>query len=318
MRTISPRTGTMIVLMLATMVLSGCRKYLDFEGENKPPRLVINGVMEADSVFSLDLSHSLGYIDIGEISGVENGTVTVFLANGQFVETLSHVGEGRYMGEQVAVAGQAYRVNASAGNYPDVFAVDQVPPVVEIAGWDTSQVQGNDMYGSSWNISFQVNDPGGMANFYMIEAFETRLYDLIFAGIDPDGNAIYDTLYLDEPQRFPLWLETSDLVLSSEYDTGLGEVGVFGRRFLFTDELFNGSLRQFAFRVQYYSGNGILELRLTSCSSDLFRYYRSFDRYQNTSGDPFSEPVQVFNNIQGGGLGIWGGRSSHSVLIGSD
>ncbi len=304
------------VLAMLIVALSGCEKYLEFEGENRPPRLVLNGQIEADSVFEVELSHSLGYVEVGQIQGVENGTVDVFLTSGEFLETLDHVGEGRYIGDQLAVAGQEYRVEASAGSYSEIYAVDLVPSVVEIAGWDTSTVQNSDPFGGAvgLNFSFQVNDPPGVENFYMIEAFDSRSYELVFLGTDPMGEPLYDTIFLEVPQLYSLGLVTTDLVLSSEYDAGVGATETFGNHFLFSDELFGGSLRQFQFRTDHFSGTSEVVLRLTSLSADLFRYRRTFERYQNASGDPFSEPVQVFTNIQGG-LGIWGGRSSHSVLI---
>lgn len=308
-----------IAFPVLVIALSSCEKYIPYEGENAPRRLVLNGQIEADSVFELELSHSMGYVDAGHIEGVENGTVNVFLESGEFIGTLDHVGEGRYRGDQVATAGQGYRVEASAGSYASIFAIDKVPAVVEIAGWDTSGVNSDDPFNPSTalTISFQVNDPGGVENYYMIEAFETRDYELQWIGVDPvTEEPIFDTIFYEVPQRYTLGLATTDLVLSSEYDAGIGEAEVYGNNFLFSDELFNGALRQFQFSTDHFSGTSDLELRLTSLSADLFRYYRSYDRYQNSSGDPFSEPVQVFNNIQGGGLGIWGGRSSHAVVIG--
>jgi hypothetical protein len=308
-------TWGMIILLFTALLAGGCRKYLPFEGENKPPRLVLNGQIQADSVFMVDLAHSLGYVDIGQIRGVENGTVDVLLAGGGHLETLTHIGEGRYVGSQVPVPGQSYRVEASAGSYPSIFAVDAVPQVVPIAGWTASVAQTDgDMYTSVVNVSFSINDPG-VANFYMIEAFNTRHFDVVFIGVHPvTGIGIYDTIFFDIPQRHAIQLATSDVVLTSSYDAGIGETKIWGDRFLFSDEMFNGSLRQFHLELNHFMGQGQMELQLTSLSAGLFRYFRTYERYLNTQGDPFSEPVQVFNNIQGG-LGIWGGRSSFNVII---
>ncbi len=315
MRNIRNLSKILFTVLITATILSSCEKYIEFEGENKPPRLVVNGLIEPDSVFRVDLSHSLGFIDVGEIRSVENGTVDVFLKNGPFLETLAHMGDGIYEGSLVALAGESYRVEAAAAGMADVSAVDIVPYPVAIANWDTITSTSEGFFGSSsLNVSFTITDPAG-ENYYAIEAFEAQYYTVDVVGYDPQTEQpIYDTIYFDNPQRFALGLSTNDVVLTSEYTSALGDGILYDNRFLFSDELFRGSTRTFNFNIDYFTGSSDMEIKLTSISADLFQYYRTQRSYNDASGDPFSEPVQVFSNIEGG-LGIWGGQSSQSILI---
>ncbi len=315
MRSIHNILKILFSVLVIAVISSSCEKYIDFEGENMPRRLVLNGLVQADSVFRVDLSHSLGYIDIGALSSVENGTVEVYLSDGLLLETLVHTEDGTYEGNQVAMAGQSYRVEARAPGMQDVWAADLVPQPVAISDWDTITTTTDEFFGSSaLNISFTITDPTG-DNYYAIEVFETRLYEVEVIGFDPQtGQAIYDTTYYDNPERYVLGLSTNDVVLASEYTTSLGDGMIYDDRFQFSDELFKSTTRTFNINLDYFSRASDIEIKLSSCSPDLYQYYRTRQRYNNTVGDPFAEPVQVFTNVESG-LGIWGGQSAYSVVV---
>jgi hypothetical protein len=220
-----------------------------------------------------------------------------------------------YKGDAVAAMGQTYRAVASAANFPGISAVDYVPFAVPISSWDTAFVAIDEFQSEALEITFAVNDPGAIDNFYMIEVFQVQLYYLEYVDFDPNtGEAIYDTIYFDNPMRQQIYFSSTDVILTSEFDVGLGEVRVYNDRFVFSDILFNGTTRQFKIDVDYFNPSGTFELRLTSCSSDFFNYVRTLQRFEYTNGDPFVEPVLVFNNIEGG-LGIWGGSAANVVYI---
>lgn len=309
------RIKDILILFLVGTLFAGCEKYIDFTGDDVPERLVLNGRIQADSVFSIELSNSLGYTDLGVIRGIENARVDVLNGQGQFMETLTDFGNGIYRGTATAAMGETYTVQASAANFPEISAVDNVPFAVPISSWDTAFVTIDEFQPEALEITFGLSDPGDLDNFYMIEVFQVQLYYLDFVGFDPNtGNAIYDTIYYENPVRQQIFFSTTDVILTSEFDVGLGEVRVYNDRFVFSDILFNGTSRQFKVDVDFFDPSGTLELRLTSCSSDFFNYVRTLQRFEYTNGDPFVEPVLVFNNVAGG-LGIWGGSAPSVVYI---
>ncbi len=305
-------------LLALTVLATGCRKYLDFEGEDLQPRLVLNSLATADSVLTVQLSNSRGVIDPGPISGVTNGQVRVFDGQGNLLEELVHQGDGIYQGTTVIAAGSELAVQASASGLGTVQARDRVPFAVPIQQWDTVSVENTDD-GSGFGfttleLTLTINDPGDRSNFYMLEGFIGQRY-VIETVFDPNtGTFVNDTIEVEEPFWSRAYFSTTDQVLISESDAGLGETRVFFGRAVFRDDTFNGNTRSFRVRLESFIRPGTLDLRLVSISESAFRYYRTLERYAYVEGDPFAEPVQVFTNIEGG-LGIWAGANVEQVSI---
>jgi hypothetical protein len=310
------RYEPLLWLLVLTVLATGCRKYLDFEGEDLQPRLVLNGLAMADSVVTVYLSNSRGVIDPGQLAPVTDGQVRVFDEQGNLLEQLLHVGGGTYRGSVVIAPGSALSVQAGASGLGVVQANDRVPLAVPIQLWDTVTVETiDDGFGfPALEVTLTINDPGDRSNFYMLEGFIGQRY-VIEEGFDPvTGTFVTDTIELEEPFWSRANFSTTDQVLISESDAALGEARVFFGRAVFRDEVFNGNTRSFRVRLESYIRPGTLDLRLVSISEATFRYYRTLERYAYTDGDPFAEPVQVFTNVTGG-LGIWGGANVEQVMI---
>jgi len=312
------RSKPLFGLLVLALLASGCRKYLDFEGEDLQPRLVLNGLVTADSVVTVYLSNSRGVIDPGQLAAVTNGQVRVFDEQGNLLEQLVHVGEGAYRGSVVIAPGTALSVQAQASGLAAVRANDRVPLPVPIQQWDTVSVEaegGGSGFGSTTlEVTLTINDPGDRSNFYLLEAFVGQQY-IIQQVFDPiSGTFVLDTIFLDEPFWSRAYLSSADPVLISQSDAGPGETRVFFNRAVFRDDGFNGTTRSFRIRLESFIRPGTLDLRLVSISEATFRYFRTLERYAYTEGDPFAEPVQVFTNVEGG-LGIWGGANVEQVLI---
>ncbi len=315
-------TGKKIVLpvsFLIAFILLGCEKYLEYDGEDAKPRLVLNGVFSADSTFSVELSNSQGYVSNGSLNTISNGKVAVFNENGELVDSLEHAGDGIYTGTALAQANALYEVRASAGAFGSIYAIDLAPFTVPIATWDTATISVTEYDNTvdKLQIEFTINDPAGTENFYVIEVFNTQLYYIDYQYDPQTGMTIMDTIYYEEPYRSLTGFTTSDQILLSNTELELAETMYYSNSLAFNDALFDGNLQGFKILVETYytqvSGTS-LELRLTSCSEAYYKYKRTLENYYYTEGDPFAQPVQVFSNIENG-LGIWAGSSPYSVQI---
>ncbi len=305
-----------LILVALVFGFAGCTKYIEFEGDNATPRLVLNGVMLADSVISVTLSNSIGYLSQDGISRQTNGVVSLRDAEGNLIETLQHLSDGHYEGSTLAAMGATYLITAEHPGFEPVSASDRVPIPVPILSWDTSTVTIENPFESGDNLEwrFTFTDPPGEDNFYMIEVLQLDEYYLGY-NYDPNtGETILDTIWFPEPILSTVFLSSNDQVLASENDSFLGESQVFGEQFFFSDNLFNGLTREFSLRFSDRGAGTSFRLRLTSLSHDYYRYRQTVRRFFNTLGDPFAEPVQVFSNVEGG-LGILGSSSSSEVLI---
>jgi len=310
-----------LILIGAAVVLlnTSCEKYLDYDGEDAKPRLVLNGIFTPDSVFSVELSNSAGYSDKGSLTTISNGKVAVFDSNGNFLDSLKHTNNGVYKGVYTASANKSYTVQASAGSVGSVWASDYVPESVPIVNWDTMTtiITEFDYADKRIQIDYTINDPAGSENFYVIEVYITEYYYLNYQYDPITGTQWMDTVYHDQPYRSLYGFSTTDAILLSEVDAEIGETMYYTNSLAYSDALFDGKTQTFRIVVGYYGGQpgANIDLELKSCSEAYYKYKRTLDNYYYTGGDPFSQPVQVFNNIKNGGLGIWAGYSTAVVSI---
>lgn len=310
---------TYFILIGTVMVFlnSACEKYLDYDGEDAEPRLVLNGTFTPNSVFRVELSNSSGYVNRGSLNTISYGKVAVFDGNGQFLDSLIHTLNGVYKGSLKASANKSYTVQASAGSLGNVWASDYIPEPVPIISWDTTTTTYAefDYTQKRLQIEYTINDPGSSENFYVIELYKTDYYYLSYQYDPNTGTQWMDTVYYDEPYRNLYSFTTADPILLSEVEVDIGETMYYANSLAYSDALFNGKAQTFRIALDYYEGGARIELELKSCSEAYYRYTRTLENYYYTEGDPFSQPVQVFNNIKNGGLGIWAGYSTVVVSI---
>lgn len=302
------------ILLAVVFAFGGCTKFIDFEGDNATPRLVINGVMYPDSSIQVTLTNSVGYLSTDDINQQTNGVLSLYDGAGNLLELLQHTGNGIYRGTTTASVGSRYRVVAEHPGFERVEATDVVPVAVPILSWDTATVMTENPFETS-NVReyrFTFTDPPGEDNYYMVEVIQAEEF-FINNVFDPiSGGFIPDTTWFDEPFFFSVGMSTSDQVISSENESFFGESLTFDDQFFFSDGLFEGSTREFVVRVPEPFQGARYILRLSTLSEAYYRYRVTARRFINTNGDPFAEPVLVFSNVEGG-LGVFGGVSSSSV-----
>ncbi|NQY66446.1 MAG: DUF4249 family protein [Flavobacteriales bacterium] len=73
--------------------------------------------------------------------------------------------------------------------------------------------------------------------------------------------------------------------------------------------MFNGGTKTMSLALEYHDlGNMLVRVNLYNISRELFFYNRSFELYNESYGNPFAQPVQVYSNIENG-FGIFAGRN---------
>lgn len=123
-------------------------------------------------------------------------------------------------------------------------------------------------------------DPGNTTDYYL---FETRYTDFRSYWYDPSTT---DTI--------KSWGGKSDYIKDTEKSGGL-----FTRDHNF---IYNGGKNDTVF------------VSLTTLSKDYFDYYSKFNLAYNSSSTPFSEPVQMVSNINGG-LGMFAGYNTYRLRV---
>jgi hypothetical protein len=268
-----------LLIFPITLALISCEKYIEFDEEIKKPKIVVNSQINPDSLFEVHLSKSLSVIDNAELSAIIDGTVNIYDENEQYIETLIHQQNGYYKGSTLPSANSTYHLKVSAPDFDPVTANTHIPEAITILQIDTSSYISAE--GEPYiKLSITFPDNGSTKNYYHLE--------VVYA------QELSGELYI-----YPIYFGSSDVSL----DLGQDQVESAS----FTDDLFNGSEKRIEiYFIDHRAYYDFLQITLTSASRDIYLYNRTTQAFGQTQGNPFAEPVQVYNNIQGG-FGIFGG-----------
>ena len=284
-----------ITAICLTIVFAiGCRKEIPFNAEVTTPKLVVNSLFASDSTWAVHVSRSLSVIDQGNLDNIENATVVISNSSGAVLETLTHNGGGNYVGAQMPQVGQTYRVDVAAPNFTAVYGEDVVPDVVNVQSADTMSTTVGEQDLLVAQITF--TDPAGINNYYRfsVEMGYWEYWPGSFGGMD--------STYYEEQ----VWLQLSDPSFEGAGNNSWRDTGIM------SDLLFDGQTKTVDLPIsKWLFGGGdvrieFIDVYFSNVSESTHFYNRSFQLYQETHGNPFAQPVQVYSNITNG-FGVFGG-----------
>lgn len=316
--------------------LSSCENEIKFHEGDITPFMVMNGLLSPDSVISVDLSESMSVIDPrGECPRVEDAEVKLYV-DGQLRGTLVHTSAGHYVsasgftpavGQHIAITAANTRLGSIGGasTMPAVARIDSVAfgNVKKTVEYRLDENGDNgtepDTIGYFVNYTFNLNltftDPAEEANFYRL-MMHKRTYENDSSWVTIES-IVYDLKDAFNPDV------TGELIETTDYTYYYNE---------FDDKIFDGTT--FTLRIplevsHYYSyvtdythssqntpeteeKDKELYIDLQSISSDYFHYLRARGKVDNSSiiNDLFTEPIQIYTNIEGGN-GILGCYTSN-------
>lgn len=291
---------THIIVLLSVLVGFGCEKEIPFDAEVTTPKLVINGLFNADSLWTVHVSRSLSVIDTGDLANVDDADVRIYDGAGTEVAVLHFVDEGIYQAAtEVPLPDETYRITASAPGFADVEATDAIPGAVQIIGLDTNTTINQDSQ-TVLEMKLTFQDPGGVENFFMVEM---NLAVAFFNGTD--------TSYWEFPAR----LNCVDPNIETENSFDFGGFENTYEYILLRDNNIDGQTYTLEFSVINWQRDENIDVKasvnLIASSEAFFNYRRSYAAYLNSNGNPFAQPVQVYSNVIGG-LGIFAGGVTES------
>jgi hypothetical protein len=283
------------ILVVALTVIS-CELLVTVDVPVNPPRLVLNGLITSDSGWAVMLTRERHILD-GErdFALVENATVNVTDLLDGAVIPLSYNGYGKYRSPTTPVSGKQYQVNVTAPAFAAVNSTTEIPDLVPITNvtWDSAHAEPADQFGRiKYPFEITFKDQPGKQNYYSVTLTAELVNNI------PTG-----------PNTTRKDTATTSLFLESE--DPLYERGNFG---IFNDTFFSGETRTIRFKVQSRRNTEVLRayLVLTNFSEDFYRYHATSQLQHQVGFDPFSQPVKIYNNIEGG-LGIFAGATSSVV-----
>lgn len=317
-----------LMILAAVLLLPSCEKEIVFDGEIDDPLLVVNAWTSPDSLIKAHVSQSKFFLsNLEGFKVIKNANVQLFV-NGQLHEQLVGDDFGMYTGTYKAVVGDTLRIVVQAPTLGQAESKTVILPKADIMSVDTTHTKqtvnvytdGPDtMYvDKSIECDFRVRlrDPGNEQNYYRMVVKNVTI------------NTFDEEQYVNE-YFMSFILEGMDTQTGGFFDIIGGEEN-WESEYYITDELFNG--KEFILRFKHNYGyreysqefkdmNGIngstserLDINLQSITRDTYLYLVSKKSAENNIDGFFSEPVQIFNNIENG-IGIFGSYNNSVTPI---
>ena len=276
----------LVFIFSFSIVLISCEKIIPFTGEISESKLVVNSLFDSENPWRVHVGYSLSVIDTADLGNVEDATVVIKDSLGNIVETLAYESEGYYRGNNYPQSDQDYRIEVAANGYTDVYSRDRLPSEINIISVDTMTniVDGEEQF--DMNILFQ--DPGDARNYYRVSV-HVGYWEI-------DWNT-GDSILIE--YQMPVLLE--DPVLNNQNN--------WENEGLFTDLLFDGQEKELEIAIELENKIDYidhLEVWLYNITVATYNFNISYNIYENASGNPFAQPVQVYSNVTNG-FGIFGG-----------
>jgi hypothetical protein len=281
-------------VLLFLFALCACELIVDVDVPFEHAQLTVNSFFNPDSVWKATVSINRHILDDSPIRKVENAELVIYEDTFP-VDTLIHQSNGNYSSDEKPVIGKNYDIRVSAAEYETVSAQSTIPPPAGITSFEKNHTNMNNEEEVAIRIKF--NDDGLQENYYQIAiAAELPNYNSF------TGKTTY--------YRYRVLLET-DNPEGAPYS----QYFQIDNSIFLKDILFNGKEAEIFLKSRdlfgLYANRVIVSVR--TVTEEYFKYATTAKLQEITSGDPFAQPVNVYNNVAHG-LGIFAGFSQ-SVYI---
>lgn len=310
-----------IVSLLFSFLAISCGDFeqvIEVELETGDPFIVINTLaVDTANQLLVDVQRSKTIYENSEVVYLNEATVSVTdLQTNQTTLCSFNDNSKKFVAPFVAVPGKKYRIQAAYNDMQTASAEFTMPPKPIITNYEFQETETE--YNSTNRISFALKDQSGR-HFYRIYVESSSV-----TYIKETAEILYDN-----KERMPVGFYTDDPILRGGYSTGDffnfgGDQYEYYNAAFFSDENFSELSHTFRLYVDsygyYYKKKIPTKTPITVVEERTYHVYvqgitESYYQYYNTlllqrenSGSPFSEPVQVYTNVENG-AGIVGGTS---------
>lgn len=328
------------LISILIVLVSSCEKSLVYIEDQFDPRVVVNCVLNPGTKFSVDLSMSKSILDESDTTIIPAADIKLF-EDDQLVVNIPH--EAATNGfDFLPQEDKNYRLEVQAKN--KMFVSETfIPKSIPILKTDTAYIEvEKTQHYYSWRqtrnlrLSVSIDDPSGEENYYRL-LFRQKYYQR-----NGYGYGGQDTTYtLIDEYVHPLLSDPVFGEVSYENENPFDLDKIVNSFQIFDDALFNGKSKKIDVTFQYLGTRNMLNVNgktygssefpfegkdtilnqvdltiyLQSLSKEAYLYFSSRNAYNSANGDEFVEPVPVYTNIDGGGLGIFMGISQDSCRI---
>lgn len=286
-----------LVILLAGILVS-CEKAISFKPRNAEPVVVIEATIENGQPPMVILSHSLNYfskISPDSLAASFIHQAEINISNGSKTHRLKEY---------------AFPVNNGYTVY--YYSIDSANLATAFPG--------------EFNTSYSLQVKTGGKEYTAVTTIPglTKTFDSLWwlpAPNNPDTNKVIIMGRTTDPPGFGNYIRY--------FTQTNGDPFLPGYTSVFDDQIVDGKtyeiqvehgvdrnasidLEDYAF---FYRGD-IVSVKLCNIDKATFDFWRTMEYNYTSIGNPFSSPVKVLSNIQGGGLGYFGGYAvQYSTLV---
>jgi Domain of unknown function (DUF4249) len=197
-----------------------------------------------------------------------------------------------------------YTLAVSANNLTEIKSQTILPDTLNITNIELSNIiiKPQEIYGNlviypfNANLKIKIQDKFSEKNYYLIRALYVSDY---FLDYKTGKEIVIDTLI---SKKTPTILQNIN---------GIINTNLIGTGLVFTDQDFNGQNKELDVLLNSYLElktqiPSTITIELLTINEDCYKYILTYPKQVGLSQDPFSEPVNIYSNIENG-LGIFGG-----------
>ena len=296
-------------LFFFLIIISSCETAIEIDINSGASQLVVEGYIQQGYPSYVYLTKSASYfnpIDSNTLNNIVVDDAQVFIERDDgVIHQLTHINQNlldslglsdtikipfnalyidlSYQEDEFSQIGYKYKLTIEY-NSETISARTSIPPQYPI---DSVWVKRKDSLENNYKcyIWARINDPDTLGNSAIIHFKRDQ------------GWKPMDPLFIP----CAISARTDNLVNGKSFEA------MFARSGRFNDD--DGVLLPFyGDRVidGEFVGKDIIILRISHVDQRTYKFWRSAKRMQDASGNPFSEPMNLYSNIDGG-LGIWGG-----------
>ncbi len=285
-----------VFLVIAVLLFSSCEKGIQFKLDDVSSKLVVEATIENGQAPVVYLSKSQGYFSKIDLNALANSFVRnaeVYVSNGTLTHKLKE-----------------YTIPVGGGYNFYFYSNNPSSPATAFVG-DLNKTYSLRIVSEGKEYSSTTTIPN-----------ITRRIDSLFWKPAPPGN---------EPGKVSLMVRAYDPPGFGDYIRYFtkrnGETFYPGLVSVFDDQVIDGSTYEIQVErgvdrnadnkegYSFFDKGDTVTLKVCNIDKATFDFWRTMEYTYSTIGNPFSSPTKVVSNINGGGLGYFGGYASQYRTI---
>ncbi len=285
-----------LIAIISVFLFSACERVVEFDLNNVSPKLVVEGTIENNVAPVIYLSRSQAYFSTIDLNALANSFVRnaeVYVSNGTTTHKLKE-----------------YAVPIGAGINFYYYSNDPASPATAFVGEINKQ------------YSLRIVAEGKEYTATTTIPDTTRRIDSLYWKPAPTGNP---------PEKVSVMIKATDKPGFGDYVRYFtkknNEPFYPGYNSVYDDQVIDGS----TYNVQvergiprtgstpegysFFDKGDTVTLKLSNIDKATYDFWRTMEFTYASVGNPFSSPTKVISNINGGGLGYFGGYASQYRTI---